>query len=434
MSSPVPRVLVATFGSLGDLHPFIALAHALKHAGCAPVIASSAAYQDLIEAQGLEFVAVRPDAGDFSRRLGLDLSEIARQMELDQGFLFKELIFPHLRESYDDVFAASEGMDVIVSHSLSFASKLVAELRGIPLVNVVLSPLMIFSAYDPPLASSLIIAASPRGPMLVYNRVALWIMGQALQRWASPLRAFRDEIGLPKRRSFDLLTLDSVAAATIGLFSPLLAPPQPDHSARTLIAGHTFHDRGTEPGVLEPALEAFLGDGPPPIVVSLGSFFVRVQAQLYRNCYEAAQRLRRRVVALVHEKDVTDARQSRSREVFVASYVPHSLLFPRACAVVHHGGAGTAGQALRSGVPQLVTPLAADQPDNAARLKRLGLARVLPSAKATATALTRELDLLLSEPRYTSRAREVGAIVSQENGAQAAARRIREVAAASAFT
>jgi UDP:flavonoid glycosyltransferase YjiC (YdhE family) len=429
MSRAVPKVLIATFGSLGDLHPFIALAHALKRAGCAPVLGCSISYRAAIEAEGLSFVAVRPDPEDLTRRLGMDLEEIALRMESDEGFLFKGLVFPHLRECYDDVFAATEDVDVIVSHSLSFASKLVAEKCGIPLVNIVLSPLMFFSAYDPPYGSRLFVARDPRGLALVYNRFALWLMGQVLDRWASPLRDFRRELNLPRRRSFDLLTQYSDAAAIIGLYSPLLAPPQPDHTDTMLVAGHSFHDRAlSEPELMKPELAGFLAEGPPPLVVTLGSFFVRVHSALYRSCYEAAARLGRRVVALVHEKDVEEARHSAPPGVFVASYVPHSLLFPRACVLVHHGGVGTCGQALRSGVPQLVTPVSTDQPDNAARLERLGVARVLPSRKASAPALMQELDILLTEPRYAVRAREVAAVVSREDGAQTAAARIKEVA------
>ena len=53
--------------------------------------------------------------------------------------------------------------------------------------------------------------------------------------------------------------------------------------------------------------------------------------------------------------------------VVAFDYAPFSLLFPRAAAIVHHGGIGTTGQAMRSGRPSLVMPCAWDQPDNAER-------------------------------------------------------------------
>ncbi len=55
------------------------------------------------------------------------------------------------------------------------------------------------------------------------------------------------------------------------------------------------------------------------------------------------------------------------------NYVPFSKVLPRAAALVHHGGIGTTAQALAAGVPQLVVPFAHDQPDNAARVRRLGV-------------------------------------------------------------
>jgi UDP:flavonoid glycosyltransferase YjiC (YdhE family) len=94
---------------------------------------------------------------------------------------------------------------------------------------------------------------------------------------------------------------------------------------------------------------------------------------------------------------------------------------------VHHGGAGASGQALRAGKPQLVTPLSADQPDNAERLRRLGVARVLSGGAVTAAALARELAPLLGEGAYAARAREVAAQVAREDGAGVAAGRIGEL-------
>ena len=85
-------------------------------------------------------------------------------------------------------------------------------------------------------------------------------------------------------------------------------------------------------------------------------------------------------------------------------YAPFSQLFPHAAAVVHHGGIGTSAQALAAGVRQLVTPMAHDQPDNAARLVKLGVARSIPVKHVSARRLSNALDLLLSDRSYHIRA------------------------------
>src|ERR1019366_4150932 len=119
------------------------------------------------------------------------------------------------------------------------------------------------------------------------------------------------------------------------------------------------------------ALDEFLASGPPPVVFSLGSFVAQGGGDYYRACMAAASSVGLRAVVLARGDDVARLREGAPAGAFVAAYVPHAELFPRACLVVHHGGVGTSAQALRAGKPQLVTPFLADQPDNAGRLVRL---------------------------------------------------------------
>ncbi|WP_424362344.1 glycosyltransferase [Methylocystis parvus] len=423
MAKTGAKILIATFGSLGDLHPFVALAHALAREGFAPVIATSAAYADYILGEGLRFAPIRPDADDLTSRLGMDLGEIARKMSEDDKFLFDTLIFPHLRESYDDLLAASEGAVAIVSHSLAFSARIVAEARGLPLATVLLSPMMLYSAYDPPLGSRAPLRRAPIGKVeIAYNRFLLWSLSHAIALWAEPLRRLRRELGLKPRYGLDLLLGVKSSDAVIGLFSPTLAPPQPDHGSRTLIAGHTFHDRYLAGGELPPHLAAFLDDGPPPIVFTLGSFVARARRDFYRDCVSVARRLGKRAAILAHEDDVPELAREQDGDVCIASYAPHSAVFPRAFAVVHHGGVGTTGQAMRAGRPQLVTPFLGDQFDNAERVQRLGVARVLDGKTATPEAMLRELTLL--DRVYENRAADLAENVRREDGAAVAALRI----------
>jgi rhamnosyltransferase subunit B len=419
-----PRLLIATFGSLGDLHPFVALAHALAREGFAPVIATSGAYADYIRGEGLDFTPIRPDADDLTRRLGMDLGEMALRMAEDDAFLFKTLIFPHLRESFDDLFAAAEGAVGVVAHGLAFAGRLAAEARRLPCVTVLLSPVMVYSADDPPLGSAVPFRPAPVGRMgRCYNGALLWSLAQAMGVWAAPLRRLRRDLGLARRRGLDLLLGADSSAATIGLFSPLLAPAQ--KSARVKVAGHSFHDRYLEGSAIPPALDAFLDAGEPPIVFTLGSFVARARGDFYADCVDVAGRLGRRAVLLVHEDDAGDIAAGLPEDVFVAAYAPHSRVFPRAGAIVHHGGVGTCGQALRAGRPQLVTPFLGDQADNAERLRRLGVARVVDGRTATADALARELAAL--DQGYAHRAVEAAARIRDEDGAAVAARWIAEL-------
>jgi UDP:flavonoid glycosyltransferase YjiC (YdhE family) len=116
-----------------------------------------------------------------------------------------------------------------------------------------------------------------------------------------------------------------------------------------------------------------------------------------------------------------DASITGDPNICIVGYAPHSLLFPRAAAVVHQGGIGTLAQGLRSGRPQLVVPFFADQQDNAARAVRIGLARSLAPTRYTASSAAAELAPLLADTRYAARAAAVGARLAGEDGAAVAA-------------
>jgi rhamnosyltransferase subunit B len=429
MRAALPKILIATFGSLGDLYPFVALGQALQREGFAVVVATSETYRDLITEEGLGFVAIHPDIEEATERLGMDLGEIARRMSADDGFLFERLIFPYLHEAYGQLYAASDGAVAVVAHSIAFAAHAAAEKRGLPLFVVTLSPLMLYSAYDPPLGARAPFVAAPRRPLaLAYNRALLRGFAWAAAIWAAPLRKFRREVGLPRRGGFDLFAGAAPGVKTIALHSKLLAPPRPDHSPDILIAGQIFYDRGPPPGEGEArALEEFLASGPPPVVFTLGSFVAQGGGDYYRACMAAASGLGLRAVVLAHGDDVARLREGAPAGAFVAAYVPHAELFPRARLVVHHGGIGTSAQALRAGKPQLVTPFLGDQPDNAARLVRLGLARTFQGRAISAEKLARELRILLKTPDYAHRAREAASAIAKEDGAAVAARGIGEV-------
>jgi UDP:flavonoid glycosyltransferase YjiC (YdhE family) len=429
MRAALPKILIATFGSLGDLHPFIALGQALQREGFAIVVATSSEHREAVESAGLGFTAIKPSAQEVTERLGTDFGGLARRMSENDGFLFKDVIFPHLREAFDQFLAASEDAVAIVAHSIAFAAQAAAEKRGLPLVVVTLSPVLLYSAHDPPFASGLPFVPGPRGRLaLAYNRALLGLLGRFAQFWAAPLTGFRRDLGLPARGPFALFHGPAPGVATIALHSPTLLHAEPHQGRHVLVAGHSFHDSNAPMEESEAeALEAFLSQGPAPVVFTLGSFVAHGHEEHYRACMEACAALGVRAVLLAHAEDVARLRAAAPAELHVAPYVPHSLLFPRALVVAHHGGIGTSGQALRAGKPQLVTPFLGDQQDNAARLRRLGVARTLAGRAINPLRLARELRALLETPDYALRARELGAVVSQEDGASAAAHRIAEL-------
>jgi rhamnosyltransferase subunit B len=418
------KVVLATVGSLGDLHPFIALGVALRARGVHAVIACAEDYRDKVEAAGIAFHALRPGFDELQMDLGMDRAQLTRGVLANSAFMFRKLVLPYVEAAYEDMMAVTADADLILPSSLAFAARLAAETRRIPWIAVVLQPMMFLSSYDPPVISeaeflSTLLRALGPTP----TRCTLWILKKALNGLFRPLHALRADLGLAATTKNPLFDGQFSDAGAIGLYSRLLGDIQPDFPQPTSIAGFAaFDSEDGRRADLPPALEAYLQAGAPPLVFTLGSLIVNSPGDFYEQGTLAARTLGRRVVLLVGEQAYGDFAHLSSPEVFVCAYAPHSLLFPRAAALVHHGGVGTLAQSLRSGRPQLIVPHFADQLDNATRAGRLGVARILPRRRFCAASASRELGQLLCDRRVLATAGKVAETVSAEDGAAQAAR------------
>jgi UDP:flavonoid glycosyltransferase YjiC (YdhE family) len=418
------RIVLATLGSLGDLHPFIAVGLRLKERGYDAIVAASPDFRDNVTGEGLAFHPVGPTRREVLGDLGIDLDELGRRMIKDTIFALEAGCFPYLQRMYDDVLPAIEGASLVLTSTLMYSARMAAEKLNIPQMTVALQPMVFLSAYDPPAVSpapwlaSVLAKLGPAATRVVYGAGRKSVIPRG-----RPLYAFRRQIGLPDTKANPLFEGQFTSFGTLALYSPCLGAIQPDFPPHTTITGFTFYDRvAHQQPTLAPQLEAFLSSGPPPLVFTLGSIAVEFPGDFYRVSAEAARRLKRRAVLLVGREGMETYRNERSPDIFVGDYAPFSELFPCAAAVVHHGGVGTLGQALRAGKPQLVVPLYSDQFDNAARVVRLGVARSIGSKRYVPTRVAVELTRLLERPNYAARAAAVGNEVGRENGAEVAAR------------
>src|SRR6201999_4117873 len=179
------------------------------------------------------------------------------------------------------------------------------------------------------------------------------------------------------------------------------------------------YDGGAGQRDLPPELERFLDQGPPPLVFTLGSAAVLDAGDFYQQSALAAASLGHRAVLLVGS-DPRNIPPEVPQNVCVAQYAPYSRLFPRASAIIHQGGVGTTAQALRAGKPMLVMPYSHDQPDNARRVRRLGVARVIRRRRYTAELAARKITLLLEKSSVQQRAAKIGERLRREDGLKAA--------------
>ncbi|MBV8630625.1 MAG: glycosyltransferase family 1 protein [Silvibacterium sp.] len=412
------RIVFSTFGTFGDVNPLIALSLELKRRGHTPVLAIPGMFRNKVEPLGIEFAAVRPDQDPNDKRMVEMIWDIKKGTE--RGL--REFLFPAIRDSYDDLLkavSAGRGADLLVTGELAYAGPIVAEKTGIPWASYVLAPLSFFSGYDPPVLPPYPTLSKVPSIVPKVGRLVPRFARVVTRNWSEPLYALRRELGLDEGPN-PIFDAKHSPRLVLALFSRVLADPQPDWPSNTFITGFAFYDGDAGNAELAPELEDFLASGPAPLVFTLGSAAVMAAGDFYEQSVEAAERLGQRAVLLVGSDPKNQPRRALLEKICVAQYAPYSRIFPRASVIIHQGGVGTTAQALKAGRPMLVMPYSHDQPDNARRVRHLGVARVIQRKAYTAELAAKKIGYLLDRSRYAKRAAEVARIVTSENGVKVA--------------
>lgn len=401
MTAAPLNLLLATVGSAGDIHPFLALGGALRARGHRVTLACPEPFGPLVRQAGLE-PCVMGTAAQYEA--------VTHEPDLwhpRKGF---GVIWRHtragLRLLHDHVQALPAGEPaLLVAHPLALpAADLCRALRpGLPIAAAWLAPTNLRTVHDPLSMGPL---AVPRWVPLAWRR---WAWRRIDARLLDPvtvadINAQRSALGLPPVVHF-VDHLQSVADLSLLLFPPWFGPTQPDWPRPLAEGGFLLYDR-PDTAALPPAVQHFLRAGEAPVVFTPGTGH-RHAAGYFAAALHAVQALGRRAVFVTGHPEQLPA--ALPPTVIAPGYVSFRALLPQAAALVHHGGIGTTAEALRAGVPQLVLPFAHDQFDNARRVQALGVGRALPASRATAASLRGPLARLLADGPLAARCRAVAA-------------------------
>ncbi len=428
------KIVLAAYGSLGDLHPMLALAVELRNRGYEIAINTLEVYREKIELLGFEFYPLRPNLDpENDRKLARRLMDAKTGTEL----LLRETLLPNVREMFEDLMRAINDADILISGEAVFAAKSAVEKTKIKWITTTLAPGSFISVYDPFVPPNAEWLKHFRFLGAAFHRAIFGFARRLVVKWLEPYRDFRREIGLNENHNpvFDEKYSDLL---NLAMFSKVLGKPQPDWHQPTLQTGFCFYDGQADIGKMPAGLSEFLENGEPPIVFTLGSAAVLDARNFFEESAKAAAILGRRAVLLygIFNQMPTIAASGEWRvesgekitsKIAAFDYAPYSLVFPKASCVVHQGGVGTTAQVLRAGVPHLIMPYSHDQPDNAARCERVGVAETIGRDNYTAENAANKLRPLLDELSYKTKAAEAARIVWAENGTKIACDAIEEI-------
>ncbi len=382
-ASAPPRYRLITLGSHGDLLPFFHLAQGLQSLGRSVDLIGSPMHRAAAQAQGLPFQSWCSEA---------DEQQVLRDPRLFHPRRCLEALFTdferHLRAQVERL-RAGEAAEVLIAHPLAVPAAALARAAGSArfVVSACLAPSNLRSCADPLQIGELSVPSWV--PMAWRGALWRWVDRRHVDPLALPgLNRVRAAQGLAPIAHF-LPHLQQAPDATLTLFPEAFAPAPADWPTPRL--AHGFPLQQDPVPVAEPRLDAFLARHPRPWVFTAGTANQQAN-RFFATAVEALQRLGRAGLLLSRSPEQIALPLPDSIARF--AYLPLRSLLPQAAGLVHHGGIGTTAEALRAGVPQLVTPFAFDQFDNAARLRQLGVAEVLPAARLRADRLARGLQAL----------------------------------------
>jgi UDP:flavonoid glycosyltransferase YjiC (YdhE family) len=394
------RIVITSAGTFGDFLPFVALGQALKARGHEVRMAINAAMHPLGRKAGLPCLPCGEAFGPEEARARAEVFDYWHRIPLSRCLHYYQLL--NLPRTVRELAAACQGADLLIASNVQGTAHLVAEKTGIPWLSVSLLPLE-FMAQQEKFASTPATTPGAARVIRIWRRLAnelrvsLGLVPHALEHWPTPRKP--DRLLLAYSRYFNRTRRTA-------------RPPMRQ-------TGFWFYD-GDAAGPREPSpgLRTFVEKDAPPLVLSLSSQPVRNPEHVLAVHAEAAGRLGLRLVVQCgwagFEARRLPARIDR-RRVFFSDYLPHDWLFPRAAALIHHGGVGTTARALRQGLPMLVEPYGNDQFHNAYRILALGVGAAAHPHKLTSEGLCRLLDEKVLTPDARRNAEVLGAKIRAED-------------------
>jgi sterol 3beta-glucosyltransferase len=402
------RIVIIAPGSRGDVQPYIALGKGLQNAGHSIRLVSHSNFEALVASYGLEFWSFGNDVKD-----AVENSEMRELTEKGNFLLLmarmaKEAQREALRFAEGGLLAA-QGMDVVLAGIGGlFIGTAIAEKLGIPLIQAYVFP------FTPTKEFSSVL--TPKLPPL-FNRFSHQLARQLM--W----QGFRSADTIARKKVLNIPAADffgpyhSRATRNMPIlygFSPSVIPAPSDWNGNPHITGYWFIEE-TNDWQPASALLDFLQSGPPPVYIGFGSMSSRNPEQTADLVIQALAQTQQRAILLsgwsgLSKKNVPDS-------VFMIDSIPHSWLFPRVSAVVHHGGASTTAAGLKAGIPSVIIPFFGDQPFWGQKIADLGVgSKPIPRKKLTAESLARAIQEVITNEDIRQRAAKLGKQIQAENG------------------
>jgi sterol 3beta-glucosyltransferase len=416
------RIAIIAMGTRGDVQPYLALGKGLKAAGHFVRLITHENFEKLVTSNGLEFYPVKGNVQEV-----MESPEICKLLEQGNFLAINKYTAKIVQDiSIDwarDSLAVCEGMDLLIAGvgGLYLAISL-AEKLNIPFLQAYIFPFTPTKAFP-----AILLPQSISRLGGTVNRLSHHLFRQIMwQGFQKADRSARQQVlNLPPAPFWGSYNSPILRQhPTLYGFSHSVIP-QPADWHNTQVTGYWFLDEATD-WTPPAALSKFLASGAPPVYIGFGSMGSRNPIETADLVLAALERTGQRGILVSGWGGLSQAHLPDT--VHMVESVPHSWLFPRVAAVVHHGGAGTTAAGLRAGVPSVVIPFFGDQLFWGQRVEKLGVGTApIPRKKLTVELLAQAIDRAVTDPIMRQRAAELGAKIQAEDGIANAVRVIESI-------
>jgi sterol 3beta-glucosyltransferase len=345
------KITILTYGSRGDVQPFIPLSLGLMARGHSVKLAAPSRFRSLIGEHHIQFVPLSGDPEDLSRRLN-NAGHNFIKMIRDLMHHAVEVGADVLRQTED---ACSDADLIIHTFMHAVGGHTLARQKNIPDVHVQLFPMFTPTGDYPNVTL-------PDLQLAPLNRLS-HILAQKVTIWSSRIgfQQVRRRSALPKQKLYSPFETDPSRPRTpiLCAWSPSVVPASSDWSSNVHITGYYFSDSDDACQPPDQLLE-FLNDGSPPICVSFGSMLNRDAERIDGIVQQTLRETSNRGIILSGWRPIRS--NPSTKDILYLDAAPFQWLLPRCKMIIHHGGAGTTAAGLRAGIPNIVIPFAADQP------------------------------------------------------------------------
>ncbi|MDM9379446.1 glycosyltransferase [Chlorogloeopsis sp. ULAP01] len=403
------RITIVTWGSYGDVFPYISLALGLKRAGHEVRLATNIGFEELVEEYGLE-----------SLPMDWNIREYFEGLEMIFNFPPLDMIFLGTKQLHNgflaELWRVCQQSEAIIFNSSAYPCYYIAEKLGIPCYAAPLQPYHQTRAFPHPFVFN----GKPLGN--IYNWFSYSLFDQVFWQFIRrPINQWRQKtLNLPPLLSGKgvMHQMQHQKLPFLYAYSPASLPKPSEWPESVDVTGYWFLD---SPSNWQPPqdLVDFLADGSAPVYVGFSNKGIGEPEALTKLVLEALKISGQRGILLIGEDFIDNG--NLPDYVFPIEWIPFDWLFPKTAAVVHHGGCGTVHTALRAGVPNIIIPEDYDNVFWGYRIAELGVAPLpIPKNKLSVKRLAAAIETAVSDQNMQTRVAALSKKVQAENGVQRA--------------